>query len=65
MFKITLRRRRLLPRFWKLPRIELPPARLRVDFPKAVPPPWREIEVERVIYAPLKQGWFIFKVIFS
>jgi len=65
VIEITLPRRRILPRFWKVPRIELPLARLRVDFPGEVLPPWQEIEVERVIFAPLKRGWFIFKVIFG
>jgi len=62
VFKINLRRRCLLPRFWKLPRVDLP--RVRVDFPQEVPPPWREIAVERVLLAPLARGWFILKVIF-
>ena len=64
MFKITLPRRRLLPGFWKIPRVCLPRARVRVDFPQEVPPPWQEIEVERVVLAPLARGWFILKVIF-
>jgi len=62
VFKINLRRRCLLPRLWKLPRVDLP--RVRVDFPQEVPPPWREIAVERVLLAPLARGWFILKVIF-
>lgn len=61
--KITLPRRRLLPRLWKLPRIDLP--RVRVDFPEEVLPPWREIKVERVVFAPIKGEWFIFRVIFQ
>ena len=65
MLKITLPRRCILPRFWKVPRIELPFARLRVDFPKEVPPPWQEIKVERVFFARLNPGWFIFRVIFG
>jgi len=65
MLKINLPRRRILPRFWKVPRIGLPLARLRVDFPEEVPPPWQEIEVERVIFARLNPGWFIFRVIFE
>jgi len=65
MLKITLPRRCLIPRFWKVPRIELPLARVRVDFPGAVPPPWQEIEVERVTFARLKDDYFIFRVIFG
>lgn len=65
MLKIILPRRPLTPRLWKLPQICLPRARFRVDFPGAAPPPWREIEVERVLLAPLAQGWFIFKIFFG
>ena len=64
MFKITLPPRRLLPPFWRLPKICLP--RVRVDFPEPVTPPWKEIEVDRVIFAPLKQpDTFVVRVIFS
>jgi len=65
MLKINLPRRCIIPGFWKVPQIALPLARLRLDFPQEVPPPWQEIKVERVLFAPLKRGWFIFKVIFG
>jgi len=65
VLKINLPRRRLIPRFWKVPRIELPLARLRVDFPREVLPPWREIEVERMIFARLKDDYFIVRVNFG
>ena len=63
MLKIALPRRRMLPRFWKFPRIDLP--RVRVDFPQEVPPPWKEIEVERVMFAKLKAEWFMVRVILA
>lgn len=64
--RIILARRRLLPRFWKLPQICLPRCRMRVDFPKQLPPPWQQIEVEKVIFAPLKKpDMFIVRVIFA
>ncbi len=64
MFKLTLPRRRLLPRVWKFPQISLPECRMRVNFPEKVPPPWKEIEVDRVIFAPLKPDTFMVRVIF-
>ena len=60
-FKLTLPPRHLLPRFWKLPQIGLP--RVRVDCPEEVPPPWKQIEVERVIFASLNPETFIVRVI--
>ena len=63
MLKLTLPPRRLLPRIWRLPRIGLP--RVRVDFPEEVPPPWKQIEVDRVIFARLNPETYIVRVIFG
>jgi len=64
MFKLSLPRRRLLPRFRRFPGVNLPLARLRVDFPEAVSPPWQEIEVERVLVWPITARTLVIKVIF-
>ncbi|KKN86962.1 hypothetical protein LCGC14_0262310 [marine sediment metagenome] len=61
--KITLPRRRLLPGFWKLPRIDLP--RVRIDYPEKVTPPWQELKVERVLFCSLKPDGFAVKVVFE
>lgn len=63
MFKITLARRQLLPRFRRLPQIDLP--RVRVDFPEEVRPPWQEIKVERVTFVMINPETFKFNVIFG
>lgn len=63
MFKLTLARRRVFPKLWKLPRVDLP--RVRVDFPEKVPPPWQQIEVDTVIFAQLNPETFIVRVIFG
>jgi len=64
MFKLSLPRRRLLPGIWRFPEINLPLARMRIDFPEVVSPPWQEIEVERVLVWPLKADTLAIKVIF-
>ena len=51
----VMRRRQRLPRLWKLPEVKLPQIdlpRVRVDFPEEVVVPWKEMEIERVEFAP-------------